>query len=341
MAKAATAEPEVKPAKAAPPPVINSGYPSKEFGSKPIKALWARANKMKVPEGATWEWWPIEAINPDVKYSPRHNGRTNQATVERYAELVDDLPPITVNEDGRLVDGKHRIEANSIAGNSFIKVNVVHLSEEDLFEQAFLANAQHGEGYTDRERSADARRIWDAMHAANPGVKFNQSEFARKMGITRQTINRWEQESDEAKKAEREARKAEAERKKAEKKAKADAAAKADGFHDVDEEDEDDRPTFLGVTAPQHDDDDDWGEDEDNGIDPVFERIADGIRATVQLFNESDEIEWDHHLAILDIKDMTPATIKKGAEALMKLSLVIQAGFEAQVEAETEEESED
>lgn len=323
---------------------INSGLESKEKGVAAIRALWKKADKMVVEEGAEYEWWPIEVISPDIKFSPRHQGRTNEGRVQRYAELTDVLPPIVVNKDGKLIDGKHRIEANALAGNQFIKVIVLDLAEDEVFERAYKANAEHGESYTDRERTNDAHRIWNErvakLEAAGLTWKdMHQSDFAKEFGISRMTINRWLQDSSDATEAEKAKKKAEKDAEKAaKKKAAADKKAKDDGFHDVDEDD-DDRPTFRGVTAPPQDTDDDvWGETEEvdeSGI--IFDRIADGLNAINELFSETDEIGWDHHLRILDVGGMNPDVIRQAAESLMKLSIVIQTGIEGQAEIAAEE----
>lgn len=318
---------------------INTGLLSREHGVTAVKNLWKKADKLPIEEGAEYQWWPIEVINPDIRFSPRTHGRTNEARVDRYAELIEVLPPITVNADGRLIDGKHRIEAHQKAGENFIKVIVLDLPEHEIFERAYKANAEHGESYTDRERVADARRIWDARVAAlGEGEKMNQQAFATEMGISRMTINRWLQDdSEEAAKAKAEAKAAKEEekaRKKADREAKAEKAAKDDGFHDVDE---DDRPTFRGVTAPQHDDDDDWDvDDETPAIPEVFRRVAAGVNAINELMNESGEIEWDYHLQLLDVGGMDPEVIESAAQSLMKLSVVIQTGLMGQAEAEEE-----
>jgi len=171
---------------------------------------------------------------------------------------------------------------------------------------------------------------WKDMH---------QSDFAKEFGISRMTINRWLQDSSDATEAEKAKKKAEKDAEKAaKKKAAADKKAKDDGFHDVDEDD-DDQPTFRGVTAPPQDTDDDvWGEDEEvdeSGI--IFDRIADGLNAINELFSETDEIGWDHHLRLLDVGGMNPDVIRQAAESLMKLSIVIQTGIEGQAEIAAEE----
>lgn len=167
------------------------GTESKRKGSTELLALW---NQVPVSADPKREgiYWPIEAIWFDNDISPRANGRTDQDTVERYSQILDQLPPIQVRKrTGQLIDGKHRLEATALAGLKHIRVVEVDCTDDELFELAFLANNKHGLGYTNGERTTNARRIWDAMIAR--GETPNQTEFANKYGISRRTTVNWAQ----------------------------------------------------------------------------------------------------------------------------------------------------
>jgi hypothetical protein len=73
--------------------------------------------------------------------SPRHLDWT---LVERYGEILDQLPPIVVfdTSDGLLVaDGYHRIQAAKRRGDQMIDAAVTQGSRQDALEYAARINA--------------------------------------------------------------------------------------------------------------------------------------------------------------------------------------------------------
>ena len=87
------------------------------------------------------------AINPEV--------------VERYAEALDELPPVTVfqvNGSKILTDGFHRVQAHKNMGSETIRAYVLSGTKDDALAHAAIANTRHGRSLTVPEyRDAVAR----------------------------------------------------------------------------------------------------------------------------------------------------------------------------------------
>lgn len=167
------------------------GTESRKLGDERMRSLWETRPESKNAK-VNGVYWPVEAVWYDNAISPRADGHTDPARVELYSQILEKLPPIKVRAvTGQLIDGKHRLEAAVLAGHDHIRVFEIDIADGDLFEAAYLANMEHGYGYSDRERAAGARRIWMAKTAA--GEELNQSEFASHYCVSRRTVVNWVQ----------------------------------------------------------------------------------------------------------------------------------------------------
>ncbi len=125
------------------------------------------------------------------KYYPRLV--TDDATVERYSKCLDELPPVLLNQDGWLIDGKHRVDAHVLAGRdricavreytdsvvSFItlscRLNVVHGKPLDVQDRMKSVMLLFNEAGGDEERMCDAFEARARVRAMMPGI-FGVSE---------------------------------------------------------------------------------------------------------------------------------------------------------------------
>lgn len=178
------------------------------------------------PDGSRYV--PVADILIDHDLNPRDHEPAGEI-VAVYAANIDNLPPIRVERGTmRLIGGNHRLQAHLQAGAEAIRVIEVDTNGGDIFELAFVDNAQHGVPYKAGERVAAARRI--AANRRKRGQDVNIAELAKLCGISRQTVYNFMNESTSA-----EAKPA------SEKKAKKKAAEipfeqpEDDGFHDADE----------------------------------------------------------------------------------------------------------
>jgi ParB-like chromosome segregation protein Spo0J len=105
---------------------------------------------------------------------------TDKATVERYAENFDKMPPVTaylVDGEHVLSDGFHRVAAALSLGHDSIEVNVISGTLEEASVAAITANVQHGLQLTTEEFERGVLRLEKkGFSLAEIGKAMNRSE---------------------------------------------------------------------------------------------------------------------------------------------------------------------
>ncbi len=77
----------------------------------------------------------------------------HQERIRQYAESIEFLPPIEVNQDRILIDGFHRWKAHQMAGAVEIEVTETNTSSDrELRKKAFIQNSTHGIQLTPKEK---------------------------------------------------------------------------------------------------------------------------------------------------------------------------------------------
>ncbi len=115
---------------------------------------------------------------------PRFN--PDQKLIERYAQSVELLPPILINQADILIDGYHRLKAHQIAGAKEITCQVRETaSEKELKRLAYQFNSHHGLQLSDDEKRAYANEMIAEVSA---------SELAAVLSVDERTISRWTKE---------------------------------------------------------------------------------------------------------------------------------------------------
>ena len=108
---------------------------------------------------------PVADVHYEADLYPRFEPR--DSVVRQYAEQIDALPPIEVNQNDILIDGWHRWTAHKLAERETIKVRVVETeTKAELLALAVERNAKHGIQLTGDEKRAYAVRIWSAAPVA-------------------------------------------------------------------------------------------------------------------------------------------------------------------------------
>lgn len=84
-------------------------------------------------------------------------------TVQKYAEDLDVLPPIEINQNRELIDGKHRLLAHQKNKAETIRVVVTQTkSDAELLELAIARNATHGLQLSTGDKKKMATRLYNA-----------------------------------------------------------------------------------------------------------------------------------------------------------------------------------
>ena len=124
---------------------------------------------------------PLSKIKADPAVQVRM--RLNDETIERYMEILDQLPPIIVyNVDSKLilVDGFHRRAAAERLGRSEIEAETKQGTGNDALEYAIKVNSIHGLALTREEYKAAVR----TLHHLHPEWEHKQiaKDIKRNLG---------------------------------------------------------------------------------------------------------------------------------------------------------------
>lgn len=111
--------------------------------------------------------------------------RNNEATIQRYEDAFDKLPPVIVfktREGLLLADGFHRIAAAERLGRTHVDAYVKVGSRNDALELAVVANIKNGRELTPEERDEGIRRL-KHLHG-----DWSQEKIAEAMSVSEATV---------------------------------------------------------------------------------------------------------------------------------------------------------
>jgi transposase len=115
---------------------------------------------------------------------------TSAVTVQKYAEDLEVLPPIIVNQHNELIDGWHRWTAHRKNEVEEIEATVVETaSDADLLEKAIETNASHGLQLSQNDKRDMARRIYNGTPEAQRDEK--KKHLAKVLSVSERTIRDW------------------------------------------------------------------------------------------------------------------------------------------------------
>lgn len=130
---------------------------------------------------------------------------TSAETVQKYAEDLDVLPPIEVNQNGELIDGWHRWTAHrKCKAETIAVVRTETKSDVDLLELAIERNAAHGLQLSQSDKKTMARRIYAGT--ADSDRDAAKKRLAAVLSVSERTVRSWLGRIDKDAKAERDAR---------------------------------------------------------------------------------------------------------------------------------------
>lgn len=119
----------------------------------------------------------------------------SQATIQKYSDSTDFLPPIKINQNNILIDGFHRWKAFMLAGINEIPCEVVETkSEKELKMLAYQLNSHHGLQLRMEEKKRYAQEMFGDI---------KPDAMAKLLGVSLAKIYDWTSTQAEAAKDER------------------------------------------------------------------------------------------------------------------------------------------
>ena len=123
-----------------------------------------------------------EDLYPRLEWKP--------TTVQMYAEILDVLPPIEVNQHNELIDGWHRWTAHKKKERETIKVTVTQTnSDAELLEFAIERNNTWGLQLTNEDKKDVARKIYHTAPERERDKK--KQQLAKLLSVPERTLRGW------------------------------------------------------------------------------------------------------------------------------------------------------
>lgn len=139
---------------------------------------------------------PVSAIVYRDDLYPRL--KPDPATIQRYADNLDVLPPIEINQHNELIDGYHRWTAHRKENADQIAVTVTKTaSDVELLALACHRNASHGLQLSD----PDKRKMAVRLYAAGTGM--SKDEIAKTISVSLRSVSGYLTDVDAQLRAER------------------------------------------------------------------------------------------------------------------------------------------
>ena len=114
----------------------------------------------------------------------------NPTTVQAYAEILDVLPPIEVNQHNELIDGWHRWTAHKKKERETIHVTVTQTkSDTELLELTIERNNKWGLQLTNEDKKNVARRIYHITPERERDIK--KQQLAKLLSVPERTLRGW------------------------------------------------------------------------------------------------------------------------------------------------------
>jgi transposase len=123
-----------------------------------------------------------EDLYPRIEKSP--------LTVQKYAEDLEVLPPIEINQRNELIDGWHRWTAHRKRDAATIRVIVTPTANDvELLELAIERNATHGLQLSQEDKRDMARKIYGITAEKDRDEK--KKHLARILSVSERTVREW------------------------------------------------------------------------------------------------------------------------------------------------------
>jgi len=125
--------------------------------------------------------------------------------VQEYAEILDVLPPIEVNQHNEIIDGWHRWTAHKKVAATDIDVVVTETeSDVELLELAIERNAKYGLQLSLNDKKDVAHKIYNATPESKR--KGKKAQLAQILSVSERTVQGWLSRVDKDSKEKRDKR---------------------------------------------------------------------------------------------------------------------------------------
>lgn len=121
----------------------------------------------------------------------------SQEKAQEYAEHIEQLPPIEVNQHSELIDGYHRLVAHKLCNLEEIEVTVTETSSDNhLLSLAIQRNAKHGFQLSQEDKRKMAIRFYAMKEYDKPGL-------VALLSVSMRTVQQWVSNLDTEEREER------------------------------------------------------------------------------------------------------------------------------------------
>jgi len=115
---------------------------------------------------------------------------TDPITVQKYADSIDVLPPVEVNQHNEIIDGWHRWTAHKkLALHDITVVVTPTSSDSQLLELAIERNATHGLQLSQEDKRTICRRLYEATPERERDTK--KKQLVRILSVPDRTLRDW------------------------------------------------------------------------------------------------------------------------------------------------------
>ena len=143
---------------------------------------------------------PVAEMTFDKTVYPRI--QVIASLVQQYAQDLDFLPPVEVDQNHRLIDGVHRWMAHQKAGRETIDVIVTEVRDDHHFlELAVERNASHGQQLSQEDKKQMAVQMYKGVPVSER--KDMKKRLITLFSVSKRTINNWLEKIDAMENAKR------------------------------------------------------------------------------------------------------------------------------------------
>lgn len=143
-----------------------------------------KKNKKIIIDKANDKKQPIQREIKEIEIMENNYPResVNQEKIKEYAENIEKLPPITINQNNILIDGFHRVNAHILRKKTEIEVKIEQCDDDKILERSIELNAKHGLQLSYKDKKRLALRLYDGS---------NSKRLVNILSVSTDCLNKW------------------------------------------------------------------------------------------------------------------------------------------------------